>query len=93
MFHYVMDIVRDLAGSAIVVLFGVLLKRLLAEHDAKKQAEKDWRERVDNAILGIERRRHPRNPSQGKTNGIHSDDSANRGDGPRIRRQKPPDDE
>ena len=93
MFHYVMDIVRDVAGSAIVLLLGVWIKRLLADHDAKVQAEKDWREGVDRAIAGIERRKHPRNSTSGKTNGMDKHDSDAGGAGPRVRRPRPPDEE
>jgi len=93
MSHEVWDIVRDVAGGTIVLLLGVFLKRLLAEHDAKKQAEKDWRERVDTAILGIERRRNPRSSTPRETNGVDKHDSTSRGSGPRVRRPRSSDEE
>lgn len=93
MSHEFWDIVRDVAGGTIVLLLGVFLKRLLAEHDAKKQAEKDWRERVDSAIAGIERRRHPRSSTPRETNGVDKHDSTARGAGSRVRRPRSSDDE
>jgi len=91
--EFVWDLIRNIAGGTIVFLLCLLLKRRIARHDAEREADKEWRESVDRAILGIERRKHPRSPTPRETNGLDKHDSAPRGPRDRLRKPRLPDEE
>lgn len=93
MLHEVLDILRDVCGGTIVFLLSLLLKRRLAAHDAERQADKEWRDKVDAFITRGERRRHPRGSTAGKPNGVHSEPEPNGGPGPRVRKPRSTDED